>query len=328
MAMSKPTVTLTFAGDESKLTDSFGKVGAASQKMGEDVGKSSQRIGDSTSNLDKAIEKSDAIDTRAMGFRDTITGVSDTLKGLNDDSLSTEEKLLTLGMGIGDLASGFTNFLLPALGNVANFMKGGLASAFSFIAAHPLIFTLTALVAVFALLWTQSETFRRIVIDVFNAVGGFIKTMFMGAINGIVAAWNGVIDFFRNIPHWIGEALGAIGGFIGNAFKGGLNVAIDIINWFIRRANDIIDGINWISPFDDIPHIPQISRMHSGGVVSGPPGSEQLRMLQAGEEVTSNAGRRDNGGTVSIGFIGNTDTAVASMFMGLVQTGQIQIVTT
>lgn len=324
--MSKPTVTLTLAGDESKLTESFAKVGQASQKMGEDVGKASSKIQEGTSKLDAAIEKSDTIDTRAMGFRDTITGVSDTMKGLTDSSLSTEERLLTLGMGVGDLASGFTNLLLPAIGNIKNFMTGPLIQAFDFVKAHPLIFALTALVGVFVLLWTQSETFRRIVIDVFNAVGNFIKTVFMGAIDGIVAAWHGVIDFFKNIPRWIGEALGSIGRFIGDAFKGGLNIAIDIINWFIRRANDIIDGINWISPFDDIPHIPQISRMHSGGVVSGAPGTEQLRILQAGEEVVSNQGRRDNAGGATIRFAGNTDSAVASMIMGLVQTGQIQIV--
>lgn len=84
--------------------------------------KSFKDVEKSSGGLDAATEKFDTADTRAMGFRDTITGVSDTMKGFTDSSLSMEERLLTLGMGVGDLASGFVNFLIPALGNAAKSM--------------------------------------------------------------------------------------------------------------------------------------------------------------------------------------------------------------
>lgn len=322
---SKPTVTLTLAGDESKLTESFAKVGQASQKMGDDVGRASGKMREAGGGAEALAEKTDAAETKSQGFADVITGATEGLAAWNDESLSGTEKMIALGQAGADLAGGLTNFLIPAISGVASFMKGGLASAMSFIAAHPLIIALTALVAVIVLLWTQSETFRRIVIDVFNAVGSFISTVFRGAIDGIVAAWNGVIDFFKNIPRWIGDALGAVGRFIGDAFKGGLNVAIDIINWFVRRANDIIDGINWISPFDDIPHIPQISRMHSGGVVSGAPGTEQLRVLQAGEEVISNQAQRSGGGVATVRVVGDVDSGFASWLQNMFRTGVIQL---
>lgn len=76
-------------------------------------------LGDSTRDGDEKLrrlgETSDEVDTKAMGFRDTITGVQDTMKGLSDASLSTGDRLLTLGMGIGDLGSAGYNLLAPAM---------------------------------------------------------------------------------------------------------------------------------------------------------------------------------------------------------------------
>jgi phage-related protein len=322
---SKPTVTMTFAGDESKLTSSFEKVGAASTKMGDDVGKASSRISESSGKLEGAIEKADTIDTRAMGFRDTITGVSDTLKGLNDSSLSTEERLLTLGMGIGDLASGFANYLLPALGNAAAFMKGGLATAMNFIAAHPLIITIGLLTAAIVFLVTRTEWFRDVATNVWNWIAGLVKNVTNATVGWVIDRWNDVTGWFERLPENIGKAFTAVGRFIGDAFKGALNVAIDILNWFVDRANDLIYGINIVNPFDDIPYIGHIARLHSGGVVPGSPGMEVPMMLQAGEEVTSTAGRRTGDRGVTVNWGGDVDGAFATAFMNMVRLGQITI---
>lgn len=320
---SKPTVTMTFAGDESKLTQSFEKVGAASEKMGSDVGKASSKISESTGRLDNAIERADNIDTRAMGFRDTITGVSDTLKGLNDSSLSTEERLLTLGMGIGDLASGFANYLLPALGNVASFMRGGLATAMNFIAAHPLIITIGLLTAAVVFLVARTEWFRDVATSVWNWIGNLVKNVTNATVGWVIDRWNDVTGWFERLPENIGKAFTAVGRFIGDAFKGALNVAIDILNWFVDRANDLIYGINIVNPFEDIPYIGHIARLHSGGVVPGTPGMEVPVMLQAGERIEGNASTRSTGRGVTMMFGGDTDGALASAVMYLINTGQI-----
>src|SRR5690606_9840781 len=69
----------------------------------------------------------DALDTRAMGFRDTMTGVQDTMKGVGEIAKGNLfEGFFTLGMGIGDLASGFANFLIPAMKNAT---RAGIANA-------------------------------------------------------------------------------------------------------------------------------------------------------------------------------------------------------
>jgi polyhydroxyalkanoate synthesis regulator phasin len=98
-------------GGFNRLKDS---VKGASDATGE-MGKKSE---DSAERLHKVGEASDEVDTKAMGFRDTITGVQDTMKGLSDTSLSTGDRLLTLGAGIGDLGSAGYNLLVPAFGKV------------------------------------------------------------------------------------------------------------------------------------------------------------------------------------------------------------------
>lgn len=323
---AKPTVVLTFAGDEAKLTDSMARVGAGTDKVGAGIGKANDKVRESGGAFEKLTEKADTSEQRFIGFSDILAGTMDGFSAWNDESLSTGEKIQQLGMAFADVAGGLASFLLPVLGQVTTFLRTQLGAAMSFIAAHPLIFALTALVGVFVLLWTQSETFRNIVIGVFNTVGNFIKDVFGGAINWIVDRWNDTINFFKGIPRAIGDAFGAVGRFIGDAFKGALNVAIDVINWFVDRANDIIYGINVVNPFSDIPYINHIRRLHTGGVVPGAMGQERLAILQAGETVLpvgSSAAGRQGGTTVT--FAGNIDGAMANAIMYLFNSGQIQI---
>lgn len=95
-------------GGFNRLKDSVKGAGDATSDM-------SKHSVEGADRLNRLGEASDNVDTRAMGFRDTVTGVSDTLKGLNDSSLSTEQRLFTLGAGIGDLGSAGYNLLVPAM---------------------------------------------------------------------------------------------------------------------------------------------------------------------------------------------------------------------
>lgn len=131
-------VKLTFAGDSDQLEKAFSRVGEASRGMADEVGKASKRTSEevqgAAASLDRFGEAADTVDTRAMGFRDTLTGVQDSMAGTaaiaKGDLL---DGILLVGMGVGDLGSGIFNFLVPQLKsmianmNLAKIAMGGLA---------------------------------------------------------------------------------------------------------------------------------------------------------------------------------------------------------
>jgi phage-related protein len=300
----KPEVTLTFAGDHDALTRSFDKVGASAKEMGTDVGRASKDIRDGAGGLDGFGEAADTADTRAMGFRDTLTGVEDTGRGvgmmMKGDLF---DGALMLGMGLGDLGSGLYNFVVPsikALGAgmlrsavgtaqaTASTVAHGIATRASAVAtgvmtvaqrglnlamrANPIGLVITALFAVGAALmlaWKKSETFRRIVTTAFN---------------GVKAVAKAVGDFISGI--WRTAFSGVKTAW--NATVGGKGFSIP--DWV-----PIIGGKSF-----------RIPRLHSGGVVPGAPGQESLAILQAGERVTP-ASRA--GGPIVLELRGQDDLA-------------------
>ncbi|NIJ10629.1 phage-related protein [Saccharomonospora amisosensis] len=369
--MAGPTVTLTFAGDEKQLTKAFGKVEQAAESMQAEVGSaaksmagdfdssakkmssaaddSSRRIRDHGDGMERWADQADSVDTRAMGFRDTLTGVQDGLAGLRGEGESTFENLMLLGFGIGDLASGFANFLIPAMASFWGWLTSTTAATWlataaqtawaaitkgvtiataalnAVMRANPILFVvglIAALVIAFGTLWNKSEGFRNFFIGMWNT----IKNVVSGAVNFIKNLWNGIPGFFRGIVSGIGRVFGGIGNAIKNAFKGAINFVIDLLNGAVTAVNGLIGGINLI-PGVSIPRIPHIPKFHQGGIVPGAPGSETLAILQAGERVIP-AGRADRAGgqaQMSVGFHGNTDSAVATLIMGLIRSGDIQI---
>lgn len=158
----------------------------------------------------RAQEGFDLLDTRAMGFRDTITGVQDSVAGVQafmgqgeHASASFGDKLLLLGTGVGDLASGFANFLVPLALIATNMTRLGIQTAITTVsmvaqraamvaasiatrtyaaaqwllnaamAANPvglIILAIAALVAIVIVAYQKSETFRRIVGKAFEWV--------------------------------------------------------------------------------------------------------------------------------------------------------------
>lgn len=342
---SKPTVTLTLAGDDDRLSKSFAHAGDAAKDMSNKVGASTGGLSDMASRTTAASEAADGAEGKFIGFVDSLSGAQGIMQGFTDDSLSMSERLAVLGQGAADLAGGMANFLIPAIGGMwkkvvestaATWLLTTAQTAWSAVTkgaaiamgvlnavmrANPIMTVITIvalLVAGFMLLWNKSAGFRDFFIGMWNG----IKSVVGGVVDWIKNAWNGMVTWFGGLPKRIGDALGAIGGFFKSAFKGAVNVAVDVINWFIDRANDLIYGINLVNPFEDIPSIPKLSRMHAGGVVGGSPGSEQLRILQAGEEVTPRGRAGSNGGTLT--FAGDTDSAVAQMIMGLFNRGEIR----
>lgn len=207
----KNTVTLTFAGDSTSLEKTFDRVGSGAKDMGDKVersGRGFDRVGDSA----------DTADTRAMGFRDTITGFQDLNRGLTGDFDSLGDRLFMIGMGFGDLASGIANFgvqfarqaaqfvantarmVASHVASVATVIAGWVAQGVAALAAGAqmalawliglgpiglLIAAIGAIIAIFALMGVDFE-------DVKNAIGAgweFIKNAAMGVFNWVKENW-------------------------------------------------------------------------------------------------------------------------------------------
>jgi phage-related protein len=187
-------------------------------KFSETVDENTHRVvtglGDSklSGGFGKMQEGFDVLDTRAMGFRDTVTGVQDSIAGFNalmgkgeHASDSMYDKLVLMGTGVGDLASGMANFLIPmaaiaqsmsvlsvaSIRSTAALVGQKVALAASTVAtgamtaaqwllnvaltANPIgliILAIVALAAVLVIAWKKSDTFRAIVTGAFGAVTG------------------------------------------------------------------------------------------------------------------------------------------------------------
>jgi hypothetical protein len=320
---NKPQVTLTLAGDSTNLERAFSRVGDSANQM-------SGRVRESADAFDKVGEAADTVDTRAMGFRDTLTGLEDGFKGVKaassgDFGLQT---LLLLGFGIGDLASGMFNFLVPAIKSSVTWLK-----AFSFasaaqavqqkaiaagtkiwagvqwllnaaMAANPVVLitlAIIALVAIIVLIATKTTWFQ----DIWNAAWG-----------GIKAAAKAVWDWMSNTL-WPGIK-GVFTG-IADAIKGAFRAAF---NFVASAWNNTVGRLSWTVP-GWIPGLgghtfaaPRLPQFHTGGIVSGAMGSETLAVLQAGERVTP-AGGGGTAQTVTLRVVGN-DRALVELIKRLV----------
>jgi len=343
---SKPTVTLTFDGDETKLTDAFERVGAASKQMSSEVGAASKSGVDSVgASTDVMVEKADGAESKFIGFTDTISGVQGALEGLSDPTLTAGERMAILGQAGADMAGGFANLVIPALGRFGSAIAATTAGTWAMttakaawgsvtsgvtvamgalnavMRANPIMTVITIvglLVAGFLLLWNKSEGFRNFFIGMWNA----IKDVVGSVVTWIKNVWNGIPAFFTGIATTISNVFSGIGNAIKNAFRSALNFVIDLLNGAIWAINKLISGINAV-PGVDIPHIPKIPKLHTGGRVPGLPGQEVLAVLQGGEHVSTSS--QGGGGGATITFAGDVDSAFASAFMMLQQRGDIII---
>lgn len=282
-----PTVTLTFQGEETDLVKSVDRVGDGIDELADKVGDAGRDIRSHSKAFDVMGEQTDTAEKKFTGFKDVLDGGSSALATLSDSSLSTTDKLIAFGQAGADMAGGLTDFLIPAISSMTTLLRGGLASAMTFIAAHPLMIALIALAAIFVLLWTRSETFRNIVIGVFNTVKDFIVGTFRAAFDFVVNLVQGYIEVYRRIGQGIIAVFEAVGGAIANAFRSAFNFVADIWNNTVGRLN--FDIPDWV-PFIGGKHfgVPRIPKFHSGiETVPGGPGTEMLAILQAGERVST-----------------------------------------
>lgn len=306
--MSKNQVTLTFAGDESKLTQAFDKVGASADGMKSKVGDASTKIAD-TSGFDKAgaaadqtYSKFDALESVGRGTGDTMSGLSEIMKG-NVLQGSTD-----LAGGIAALADGFTGALLPAIKSMSKasllnavqnvrtsatlvaqkgvMLATSVATKVMTVAqralnlamrANPIgiiVTVLALLVAGIVIAYKKSATFRAVVQAAMKGV--------QVAFQWVITKGGELVGWFKSMPGKIGGFVKGVGGFITAPFR----AAFSQIRSF---WNNTIGGKGFTIP-SWVPEIGgksfRIPRFHTGGVVGGAPGTETLALLQAGERVT------------------------------------------
>lgn len=342
--MGKPTVTLTLAGDGDKLTNTFDAVGKASKQMSDKVDSSSKSMADSGSGFDTLTESADGAEGKFMGFHDVLDGVKGGLETLADPSASLTDKLIGLGQAGADIAGGLASFLIPALQGMWTKLTATAAAQWTLTTAQTawnavteasavamkllnaafisspigwVVLAIAGLVTAFIILWNKSAAFRDFFIGVWNG----IKSTVGSVIDWIKGAWNDMTTFLSNFVTGVGNIFAGIGNAIKDGFKSAINWVIDMLNHVIDFFNKIIYGINVVSPFSDIPNIPHIPRMHTGGVVPGMPGQEVPIMAMAGEHVSTSS----QGSGQELVVADGADGAVATMIMRLVRDGLLQI---
>lgn len=223
---------------------SAGRVGASLDGAATRVRRSGD---DMSSGTDKAVEGFDRAEQRAMGFRDTLTGVEDTGKGFA--MLAKGDMaggLLTLGMGVGDLASGFANFLIPAMAKGIGWVKNLTVVQRLLnitMLSNPVFLVVAAiavLIGIFIIAYKRSETFRNIV----NGLWGTIKRVFSAIPGFVSSAISRMMGFLGSLPGRIRGVFSAAGSWLSNA---GRSIVQGLWNGISSLAGWIRDKVSGLA---------------------------------------------------------------------------------
>lgn len=102
------------------------------------------------------------------------------------------------------------------------------------------IIAITALIAIFIVLWKKCDWFRNFWIGLWEGIVSFVK----GAIDTVVSIFNGIVDFVKN--NWQGLLL-----LLANPFAGAFKLLYDNCGAFRNFVNNFVNTIvNW---FKSIP---------------------------------------------------------------------------
>lgn len=327
-------VTLTFAGDGSKLAQTFDQVGASADGMRDKVGSASRSVAESAEGFDRAGEAADGAEGKSQGFSDTLTGTKDLMDATGEIAKGNYfEGLVLAGQGGADLAGGLASFVIPAVKNLSTAMIGNalqagragaaflvqrgaaLASAVgtgalrlaqlglnAAMRANPIGLVVTALLALVAgAVWAYKNVgwFRN---GVDAAMRG-VRTAF----SAVVTAGGAVWGWFQKLPGRISGAFKGLASIISSPFSTAFNAVRNF--W-----NNTLGGKGFSIP-DWVPEIGgasfSIPRFHSGGIMPGAPGSEGLALLQAGERITP-AHSSGQGVTIEVA---STGSALDKLFL-------------
>jgi len=308
---SKGKVTLTFAGDSDQLEKAFDKVGSAADGMSKEVGRASKSMSSETgSSFDRIGDAAGDTDTRMMGFRDGITGVEDSLKGLNQlQNGQVAEGLFNTAMGFGDLASSVENLIAPMAKSVAAWVTGnakmaattalsvarqiaswvmlGLASLAGaaqvalawLISMGPIILVIAAVIGLVVIIVKNWDTIKEVIAAGWNWVKNVsakvwdaIKKIVIGAVKGYVAYRKFQINVVLTIFRTIKSGIGGIVGGLASIITAPFRKGFGAIKGIWNRS---IGGKGFSVP-DWVPGVGgksfKIPKLAKGGIVQRRPG--------------------------------------------------------
>lgn len=196
-------VRLTIVGDETDAVRALQAVDKAAEEAGKrftetsaSIDESSRRVGESVrrggdesaQGLTRFVDAADLADTRAMGFRDGITGLQDSMAGLatlaRGDML---QGLFLLGAGFGDLASNAANFSGPVIGGMLTRL-GAARVAFLGLAGA------AGIGAVLAAIKLVGTEFNKVEIDISHAAEDFERFFKTGRETVTIRQFIGALD--------------------------------------------------------------------------------------------------------------------------------------
>ena len=254
--MAKNQVTLTLAGDATKLERTFDQVSASSKHLDDNVKKSSKSIGQSKDAFDKAADgasntydKFDSLEAVGRGTTDTMSGLANIMAG-NVLQGSTD-----LAGGVAALADGFEGALLPALKKAIGGLKtaGGAVKAFTLSLLTNPIFLVVAALALLGvglkIAYDHSEKFRNGVNAVWSNIQAVVLPILKALWDAVVATFEGWLNVIEKVIKFLpgGNALlkklGDNAKGAGDAMKDTGGAAED---WehAQKRLNDQVDTAN------------------------------------------------------------------------------------
>lgn len=171
---------------------------------------------------------------------------------------------------VGKISSGITT-LIPLITKVGKaFTSGGsavklLSSAFKLL-TNPVTIVIAiigAVIGVIIYLWNTNEDFRNAIInawnsicDFFKSIPGFFQGIWESIKNFFINGWNAIVTFFtETIPQWIQNVITwfqqlpyNIGVLIGQILGHILNFGLNVWNWVTVELPQIIQGIiDWFA---------------------------------------------------------------------------------
>lgn len=257
------------ATNEGKLATSNVKVGEAMEKVGGIIDQVSQVV--------------------IPIFADALTGIIDVFS--------------QVWTAIQPVVSTIASALIPIFQQAAAIGKQVMAAIITAVRAVAPVFK-SVFGVIGSIIGVAEGVFRglsTVVGAVFGVIGKVIG-VFVGIAQSYFKALATAIGVLGTVFKGLGTLIGNIFGVIAGIVKGAINAVIGIVNGVIGAINAIqvhID-VGPVSLHWDGLNIAKIPKLHSGtDAVGGPAGSEQLRMLQAGERVTP-ADAPFSGGGVTI----------------------------
>lgn len=119
----------------------------------------------------------------------------------------------------------------PKLVTMFGTVKTALSGLFTFIAAHPIILVITAIIAAVILLWNKCEWFRNLVMAMFEAIKQVVSVVwnaivqyFQQAWANIQAVWSVVQPYFMALWEGIKQVFSVVASVLGSFFSAAWNV--------------------------------------------------------------------------------------------------------